>query len=96
MNEKQQEAIEYIKELIKPPLREEWDFSYKLDKTTARQFKELLNLIDKQQKEINNSIPKSKIRDKIDELIDERGTGDIAQYIAVSEKVKVLREILGE
>ncbi len=51
MNEEEIEAIEYIKELIKPPLREEWDFAYKLDKTTAKQFKTLLNYIDKLQKE---------------------------------------------
>lgn len=52
MTEEEKEAIEYIKELIKPPLREEWDFAYKLDKTTAKQFKILVNYIDKLQKRI--------------------------------------------
>lgn len=52
MNKEEQEAIEYIKELIKPPLREEWDFAYKLDKTTAKQFKVLVKCIDKLLKEL--------------------------------------------
>ena len=46
---------------------------------------------------VNNSyISKDKIRNKIDELIEEKGTGDFAQYIAIGEKLQVLREILEE
>lgn len=62
MNKEEQEAIEYIKELIKPPLRPEWDFAYKLDKTTAKQFKILINYIKKLQKE-NKELKDSLERD---------------------------------
>ena len=45
-------------------------------------------------KYINDSILKDVIRDKIEEL--EQTKGDFATYIAVSERIQVLKEILGE
>lgn len=37
-----EEDIEYLKILTKPPLREEWDFAYKLDKKTAQAIENLI------------------------------------------------------
>ena len=37
-----EEYIEYLKKLTKPPLREEWDFAYKLDKRTAQAIENLI------------------------------------------------------
>ena len=37
-----EEDIEYLKKLTKPPLREEWDFAYKLDKKTAQAIENII------------------------------------------------------
>nr|DAH05191.1 MAG TPA: Protein of unknown function (DUF2730) [Caudoviricetes sp.] len=44
------------------------------------------------EEEKKNSIPKQKIKDKIKELANTKG--DLATYIAVSERIKVLEELL--
>ena len=46
------------------------------------------------EEEKKNSIPKQKIKDKIKELANIKG--DFATYIAVSERIKVLEELLEE
>lgn len=43
---------------------------------------------------VNQFIPKQKIKDKIKELTNIKG--DLATYIAVSERIKVLEELLEE
>ena len=61
----------------------------------------ILNIIKERNKRIKeleeekkNSIPKQKIKDKIKELANIKG--DFATYIAVSERIKVLEELLEE
>lgn len=46
------------------------------------------------EEEKNNSIPIKKIKDKIKELANTKG--DFATYIAVSERIKALEELLEE
>ena len=46
------------------------------------------------EEEKNNSIPIKKIKDKIKELANTKG--DLATYIATSERIKVLEELLEE
>lgn len=44
--------------------------------------------------ELYNSIPKEKVKEKIEELSNTKG--DFATYIATSERIKVLQELLEE
>lgn len=67
--------------------------------TESLAIKIVLNIIkekDKRIKELeqekNNSIPIKKIKDKIKELANTKG--DLATYIATSERIKVLEELL--
>ena len=70
------------------------------DKRIKELEEEKKNRVDFQKKYIEvtnlylNSIPKQKIKDKIKELANIKG--DFATYIAVSERIKVLEELLEE
>ena len=94
MSEEEQEAIKNVEKFV---------YSI-LNGIGANDCKILLNYINKLQKEIDQLketmgkqyVSKKIIRDKIDDLIGEQGTGNLAQYIAIGEKLQALREILGE
>lgn len=98
MNEEEQEAIRYVKFTTITGLE-----TLHLDKDVEA-INTIMELLDRQQKEIDQLketmkkqyVSKKIIRDKIDDLIGEQGTGNLAQYIAIGEKLQVLREILGE
>lgn len=102
MDNKEIKTIKGISKLVDEVIDDDnldtWDNLSPLEKATM--MKKLINIIDKLEKEnkvdLNNYISKGKIRNKIDELIGEQGTGDFAQYVAIGEKLQVLREILGE
>lgn len=102
MDNKETETIKDINKLVDEVIDDDnldtWDNLSPLEKATM--MKKLINIIDKLEKEnkvnLNNYISKDKIRDKIDDLIGEQGTGNLAQYIAIGEKLQALREILGE
>lgn len=56
---------------------------------------DITQVINKSYEEfVNQFIPKQKIKDKIKELTNIKG--DLATYIAVSERIKVLEELLEE
>lgn len=63
------------------------DFFFEFAECLIKRIKEL-------EEEKKNSIPKQKIKDKIKELANIKG--DFATYIAVSERIKVLEELLEE
>lgn len=54
----------------------------------------LFELVDILLNYIENSIPKEKVKEKIEELSNTKG--DFATYIATSERIKVLQELLEE
>lgn len=63
-------------------------------KTVLNIIKERDKRIKELEEEKKNSIPKQKIKDKIKELANIKG--DFATYIATSERIKVLEELLEE
>ena len=116
--------IEYLKKLTKPPLREEWDFAYKLDKRTAQAienlikgYRELEECLEVTSKSLNNvaydqipiaiqdlivnSIPKSKIKEKIEEykklIKDVQDNEEHCHEIPLYEyDIELLQELLEE
>ena len=80
------------------------DFFFEFAECLIKRIKELeeekKNRVDFQKKYIEvtnlylNSISKQKIKDKIKELANTKG--DLATYIATSERIKVLEELLEE
>lgn len=109
-----EENIEYLKKLTKPPLREEWDFAYKLDKTTAQAIENLIkgyrekeDKIIKYEKTLEklqkDTIWKSKIKEKIEELENESYQISLNSEIVFDSeimknnlKIMVLQELLEE
>lgn len=106
-----EEDIEYLKKLTKPPLREEWDFAYKLDKRTAqaieniikgyRELEEYIKRLDKLNS--RDFIFKSAIKEKIEELkkeFDRKNTPNNNEWYIDSEiydyATNVLQELLEE
>lgn len=56
---------------------------------------DITQVINKSYEEfVNQFIPKQKVKDKIKELANTKG--DLATYIAISEKIKALEELLEE
>lgn len=105
----EEEIINYLKELTKPPLRPEWDFAYKLDKKTADIIQGLLDLYNKEKERYellfngynklvykieNEYVTKDKIREKIEELKKEALADNISLELFYRKKYCI--EILEE
>lgn len=107
MSEKEKKAVEYLRKGLESDNKRS-DF-YKID---ATRMEITLNLIEKLQKEnemlkrchiqdnknldfvMANCILKEKVKDKIEAL--SKTKSDLATYIAVSERIRALQEILEE
>lgn len=87
MTEDEKKAIEDLKEEIKGA-----EYEGRGNDRIVLKLKTLLNLIEKQQKEIENSVPKEAIREKIEELEKTDNTVRYNRY----DIQDILKEILGE
>lgn len=84
MNKELEDAIKVL-EKLKDELDKLFNITY-INNTKERNAMEIiLNYIE-------NSIPKEKVKEKIEELSNTKG--DFATYIATSERIKVLEELL--
>ena len=101
MTKEQEEVIKRLEKLVELRKNKAEQIKYDNCICTTEDLETVLNIIkekDKRIKELEeekkNSIPKQKIKDKIKELANTKG--DLATYIAVSERIKVLEELLEE
>lgn len=90
----EEEIINYLKELTKPPLRPEWDFAYKLDKKTADIIQGLLDLYQKEkQKNIDLT---QELEERKWVKINENGEVEPAFYISKAKIQELLEKYANE
>ena len=96
MTKEQEEAIEKLEHVNRYYDCNNYYSRYELDciEIVLNMLKEKDKRIKELEEEKNNSIPIKKIKDKIKELANTKG--DLATYIATSERIKVLEELLEE